>query len=70
MDALKAAGHDRAHPEQVSALGSPVARGPGSVLFAAEHDGGHPLGSIAHRGLKDRHLFARRLMDREATFEA
>ena len=58
MDALKALGDDRAHPQQQGALGRPVTRGAGAVLLAGEHYQGRALLLVAHGGVIDPHFFA------------
>nr|GEU28369.1 hypothetical protein [Tanacetum cinerariifolium] len=62
--------HDHGfHAQQLGALGGPVARRAGAVLFATEDHGGRAFGHILHGGVVDRQLFARRLVDRDAAFD-
>ncbi len=54
MDALEGLRQDGAHPEQVGALGRPVARRAHAVVLAGEHHQGSPrpavrLGGLVHR---------------------
>ena len=49
VNPLEALGDDRAHAEQQGALGRPVARRPGAVLLARQHDQRHALRPVAHR---------------------
>src|SRR5918997_1095238 len=51
VDALEALGDDGPYAEQERALRRPVARGAGAVLLASQHDQGHALLLISHRGL-------------------
>ena len=64
MDALVRLGEDGADAQQARALGGPVARAAAAVLLAGEDDEGHALGRVAHRGVVDEHLVARRLVRR------
>ena len=54
VDALEGLGQHRPHPEQVGALGRPVARRAHAVVLAGEHQQGSPgpavrLGGVVHR---------------------
>ena len=58
VDALERLRDHRAHAEQLRALRGPVARAPGAVLLAREHDERHAFVGVAHRGVVDRRLLA------------
>ncbi|MBC7657200.1 MAG: aconitate hydratase AcnA, partial [Frankiaceae bacterium] len=68
VDALERAGDDRLHAQQLGALGRPVARRAGAVLFAAEHHRRYAVADVLHGRVENRHLFTARLVNRDAAF--
>src|SRR5471032_871063 len=69
VDTLERTGNHGFHAQQLRTFGRPVARRAGAVLFAAEHHGRRAFSNILHRCVVDRHLFAGRLVDRDAAFD-
>src|SRR5471030_1551504 len=69
VDAFERAHDHGLHAQQLGALGGPVARRAGAVLFAAEHHRRRAFGDILHRRVVDRQLFAARLVDGDAAFD-
>src|SRR5688572_10972803 len=67
VDALEALGNDGADTEEQRALGRPVARRPGAVLAARDHDAGHALRAVATGDVVDEALLAVRQVDRVRT---
>src|SRR5260363_406186 len=70
MDALEAARNDRFDAQQLRSLGGPVARRAGAVFLSREYQGRYAFLEIAHRGIINEHLFAARLVNRDAAFDA
>ena len=69
MDSLEALGDDGANAQKARALGRPVARG-AIAVFGARKDHQRGLFSrVFHRGVVDRQLLARGIMDRHTAFE-
>src|SRR5713101_10020629 len=58
MDSLEALSDHRAHSQQERTLRRPVARRPGPVLLAGDHDQGHALRAISLRSFVDGELIA------------
>src|SRR5471032_964872 len=69
VNTLERAGDHGFHAQQLRTFGRPVARRAGAVLFAAKHHGRRASSNILHRCVVDRHLFAGRLVDRDAAFD-
>src|SRR5450830_427141 len=69
VDTLERAGDHGFYAQQLRTFGRPVAGRAGAVLFAAEHHGRRAFSNILHRCVVDRHLFAGRLVDRDAAFD-
>src|ERR1700730_8511935 len=70
MNAFERLANHRANPQQGRSLGGPVTRGAGAVFLAGEYDKRNVLALISHRGVVNRQLIARRIMDRDAALDA
>ena len=70
MDALERLRDHGADAEQPRTLRRPVARGSRAVFLAGEHHERHAVPLVAHGGVVDRHLLARRIMDGDAALDA
>src|SRR5450830_1313513 len=69
VDTREGTGDHGFYAQQLRTFGRPVARRAGAVLFAAEHHGRRAFSNILHCCVVDRHLFAGRLVDRDAAFD-